>query len=97
MFLPKTVRPYVSSAQSTSLSAALENEERVGSHQIVVLTIDLVQTSCGYGVPLFEYVDERKTLTRWAEAKGEDRLEEYRRLKNRFSIDGLPTGLFEPS
>jgi hypothetical protein len=82
---------------SDLLASAFANEERPGSRQIVVLDVDLVQTSCGYGVPLFEYVDERPTLTRWAEAKGEDRLEEYRRLKNRFSIDGLPTGLFEPS
>jgi hypothetical protein len=79
------------------LASAFSNEERPGSRQIVLLDIDLVQTSCGYGVPLFEYVDERPTLTRWAESKGEDGLEEYRRLKNRFSIDGLPTGLFEPS
>jgi hypothetical protein len=82
---------------SDLLASAFANEERPGSRQIVVLDIDLVQTSCGYGVPLFDYVDERPTLTRWAEAKGEDRLEEYRRLKNRFSIDGFPTGLFEPS
>jgi hypothetical protein len=82
---------------SDLLASAFANEERPGSRQIVVLDVDLVQTSCGYGVPLFAYVDERPTLTRWAEAKGEDRLEEYRRLKNRFSIDGLPTGLFEPS
>ena len=84
-------------AYSDLLASAFANEERPGSRQIVVLDIDLLQTSCGYGVPLFEYVDERPTLTRWAEAKGEERLEEYRRLKNGFSIDGLPTGLFEPS
>jgi hypothetical protein len=34
-------------------------------------------------------------LTRWAEAKGEAELEEYRRSKNAFSIDGLPTGILE--
>jgi len=77
------------------LASAFSKEERPGSRQIVVLDIDLVQTSCGYGVPLFEYVAERPTLTRWAEAKGETGLEEYRQLKNAFSIDGLPTGLLE--
>jgi hypothetical protein len=77
------------------LASAFSNEERPGSRQIVVLDIDLVQTSCGYGVPLFEYVAERPTLTRWAEAKGEAGLEEYRRSKNIFSIDGLPTGILE--
>ena len=79
------------------LASAFENEERPGSRQIVVLAIDLVQTSCGYGVPLFEYVDERRTLTRWAEAKGEAGIEEYRRSKNVLSIDGYPTGILESS
>jgi len=54
-----------------------------------------VQTSCGFGVPLFDYVSERDQLVRWAEAKGEKGLEEYWHLKNERSIDGLPTGLFE--
>jgi Pyridoxamine 5'-phosphate oxidase len=84
-------------AYSDLLASAFENEERPGSRQIVVLAIDLVQTSCGYGVPLFEYIDERKTLTRWAEAKGEAGIEEYRRSKNVFSIDGYPTGILESS
>ena len=59
------------------------------------IDIDLVQTSCGYGVPLFEYVGERETLHRWAEKKGDAGLEEYRRQKNARSLDGLPTGLTE--
>ena len=84
-------------AYSDLLASAFSNLEAPGSRQIVVLDIDLVQTSCGYGVSLFEYVAERPALTRWAEAKGEAGLEEYRRLKNAFSIDGLPTGLLEPS
>jgi len=82
-------------AYSDLLASAFSNEERPGSRQIVVLDIDLVQTSCGFGVPLFDYVAERPTLTRWAEAKGEAGLEEYRRSKNAFSIDGLPTGILE--
>jgi hypothetical protein len=44
---------------------------------------------------LFDYVGERATLRRWAEHKGEAGLEEYWRLKNARSIDGLPTGLAE--
>jgi hypothetical protein len=75
------------------LERLFDNEEPPGARQIVWLDIDLVQTSCGYGVPLFEYAGERPTLIRWAQAKGEDGLTEYRRLKNSVSIDGLPTGL----
>jgi hypothetical protein len=75
------------------LASAFGHEERPGSRQIVVLDVELVQSSCGFGVPLFEFAGERPTLTRWAEAKGEDGLVEYWRQKNAFSIDGLPTGI----
>ncbi|MFZ4409019.1 MAG: pyridoxamine 5'-phosphate oxidase family protein [Paracraurococcus sp.] len=77
------------------LEGAFGGEEPPGARHIVHLTIDLVQTSCGFGVPIFDYVEERPTLTRWAEAKGEDGLDAYRREKNTSSIDGLPTGLLE--
>ena len=77
------------------LASAFDHEECHGARQMVVLEIDLVQTSCGYGVPLFDYIGERPTLKRWAEAKGESGLEEYRLAKNVFSIDGFPTGIAE--
>lgn len=64
-----------------------------GTRQIIVIDIQQVQTSCGYAVPLFEYVKERDTLERWAEAKGEDGIEAYWREKNVCSLDGLPTPL----
>ncbi|HEX6496814.1 MAG TPA: pyridoxamine 5'-phosphate oxidase family protein [Acidobacteriaceae bacterium] len=80
---------------SALLASAFDNQEPPGARQIVRIDIDLVQTSCGYGVPLFDYVGERATLRRWAEHKGEAGLDEYRREKNASSIDGLPTGLAE--
>lgn len=85
-----------SAAYRELLESAFGGEERTGARQIVLLDIELVLTSCGYGVPLFDYAGERPTLTRWAEAKGEDGLEAYRREKNRFSLDGFPTGILEP-
>lgn len=75
------------------LAEAFDGEETPGARQIVVQDIDLVQTSCGYGVPLFEPAGDRPTLRRWAESKGEAGMEAYRREKNRVSIDGLPTHL----
>ena len=77
------------------LRGAFANVEPPGARQIVLLDIDLVQTSCGFGVPLFEYAGERSSLLNWAEGKGEEGLETYRREKNTRSIDGLRTGLFE--
>jgi hypothetical protein len=54
-----------------------------------------VQTSCGFGVPQFDYRAERDVLDRWAERKGEAGIESYWREKNLTSLDGLPTGLLE--
>lgn len=70
-------------------------EDPPGARQMVLLDVESVQTSCGFAVPLFDYVGERDTLDRWARATGEEGLNEYRRKNNARSIDGLPTGLFE--
>lgn len=77
------------------LESAFGGMERPGARQIVVLDVESVGTSCGYGVPRFDYVEERDTLTRWAEAKGEEGLREYWQKKNSLSIDGFPTGMPE--
>jgi hypothetical protein len=64
-----------------------------GIRQIVVAEIDRVQTSCGFGVPLYEYQQQRDNLTAWAAKKGSQGIEEYQQRKNQISIDGLPTPL----
>ena len=55
----------------------------------IVVEIDRVQDSCGYGVPLFRYEGERTQLQAWARKRGAEGLKEYRAEKNRKSIDGL--------
>jgi len=77
------------------LASAFGGEERPGARQIVVLDVEMVQTSCGFGVPLFSYVGERPNLDQWAANKGESGLQEYWQAKNSVSIDGLPTGILE--
>lgn len=64
-----------------------------GTRQIVVLHIESVQTSCGFGVPLYEYQGDRDQLIQWATQKGEEGLRDYQAQKNQVSIDGYPTGL----
>ena len=60
-----------------------------GVRQIVVQEVDSVQTSCGMGVPLYDFKDQRRALTdAWAEY-GEERVGAYQRKKNARSIDGL--------
>lgn len=62
-----------------------------GARQVVACDVESVQTSCGYAVPVMELVGERRTLARWAAAKDDGELDEYRRERNATSIDGLPS------
>jgi hypothetical protein len=66
-----------------------------GARQILDLEVDLVLTSCGFGVPLYEYVGPRDTLRLWAEKKGEAGLRAHWAEYNRVSIDGKPTGTLD--
>ena len=63
-----------------------------GARQIIALDIDSVQTACGFGVPEMTLKKSRSTLTDYWDNKGEAATAEYRRTKNKVSIDGLPTG-----
>lgn len=62
-----------------------------GTRQIIEMDVDLVQTSCGFAVPLMEFKEDRMVLNTWAEKKGEDNIREYWKEKNRQSIDGFDT------
>jgi hypothetical protein len=67
--------------------------EFVGERNIFDVTVEMVQTSCGFGVPLMDFVADRDTMTTWLVKKGDDGLREYERRHNLVSLDGLPTGL----
>ncbi len=66
-----------------------------GARQIFDLSIRLVQTSCGMGVPFFEYTGEREQLNNWAVKKGDQGIEQYWNDKNQISLDGKPTHIME--
>jgi len=61
-----------------------------GARAVVVVDVERVSDSCGYGVPLYEYQGQRERLVEWAEAKGPDGLVAYQAAHNRTSLDGLP-------
>ena len=42
-----------------------------GARQVFVLALELVLTSCGYGVPYYKLKGERPTLSKWADNRGE--------------------------
>jgi hypothetical protein len=56
---------------------------------IIVVDVNRVTDSCGYGVPLFKYEGERTQLHAWARKQGPEGLQAYRQRKNKYSIDGL--------
>lgn len=66
-----------------------------GARQIFDLDIDLVQTSCGYAVPLMDFRAERDVLADWSTRKGEDGIRAYWSEKNRTTLDGFDTGIGE--
>jgi hypothetical protein len=57
---------------------------------IIVVEITRIADSCGYGVPLLKYEEDRRQLPAWARNRGPERLKTYRNEKNSRSIDGLP-------
>ena len=62
------------------------------ARQIFELKIDLVQKSCGYAVPYYDFVGERNTLNNWSDKRSTIEIEQYWKQKNTTSIDGKATG-----
>lgn len=91
---PKILRLYCRGRVVTRLSH--EWDEAVGRfraqpgiRQIVLADVESVQTSCGFGVPLMAFEQQRDQLTRWADSKGEAQLVDYRRTRNAVTLDGV--------
>ncbi len=72
-------------------------QPNLGARQIFDVAVDLVQTSCGFAVPKYDYAGERELLKDWAGKKGEDGVKRYWEEKNHTSIDGIPTHIVAKS
>jgi hypothetical protein len=59
------------------------------TRSVIVIALERISDSCGYGVPLYGYAGQRSQLIDWAERKGADGVARYRGDNNRRSIDGL--------
>ncbi len=66
-----------------------------GSRQLIEMQVDLVQTSCGFAVPLMDYKEERETLNSWANKQGTEGIITYWKNKNTKSIDGFETKILD--
>ena len=76
-----------------SLYSHFENFK--GARQIFDVQVEQVQTSCGFGVPLFDFAGQRDTLLKHAEKYTAEQQAERWRVNNLESIDGFSTGIFE--
>jgi len=62
-----------------------------GARAVIVVSVERVSDSCGYGVPLMAFEGHRHNMAHWVEKKGGGAaLIDYRRENNAVSIDGLP-------
>jgi hypothetical protein len=68
-----------------------------GARQVFKLHVELLLTSCGYAVPRYEFVEERKTLEKWVEKQGEEGIKEYWQENNLETLDGVKTNVMELS
>lgn len=68
-----------------------------GARQIFEVAVDLVQSSCGFAVPYFDYAGERETLSEWTQKKGEAGMRQYWQDRNQISLDGIPTHIVAKS
>lgn len=66
-----------------------------GTRQIFDVQVESLLTSCGYGVPLYDFVGERNTLLKHADKYTPEQQAERWKVNNVTSIDGLPTGIFD--
>mmetsp|Transcript_3413 Transcript_3413/g.7629 ORF Transcript_3413/g.7629 Transcript_3413/m.7629 type:complete len:265 (-) Transcript_3413:461-1255(-) len=72
--------------QAWDINAEKDWESVVGARSIVLLHVDRIADSCGFSIPIYDYVKDRNTLT---EVSKQTDMKEYQRKKNSFSIDGL--------
>lgn len=66
-----------------------------GARQIFDLRLSLVQTSCGFGVPMYQLKGQRPTLDKWAGKQGKQGIEAYWQHKNTLSLNGKETGMLK--
>jgi len=49
----------------------------VGVRAIIVVDLERVSDSCGFGVPFLEFVEHRPTMVQWIERKGPEGIRSY--------------------
>jgi Pyridoxamine 5'-phosphate oxidase len=61
-----------------------------GLRSVIVVDVERVSDSCGYGVPLMSYEGDRDLLVQFWSRKSPQEAAEYQATRNARSIDGVP-------
>ena len=69
--------------------------EVIGTRNIFDLRVDLVQSTCGWAVPLMDFQMQREDLNDHWRKRGQDGLEASWKRNNLVSLDGRLTRLLE--
>ena len=67
-----------------------EFPEMPAARNIIVIDVERIIDSCGYGVPLYEFRQHRDSLQNYFSKQSEAEILKYRRDRNSESLDGLP-------
>ncbi len=97
---PKTYRFYgrgsvIEQHDSNFKELLQEFPPQPAARNIIVVEVERIIDSCGYGVPLYTFEKQRDSMQNYLADKTEEFIKQYRAKKNRYSLDGL-TGLEPP-
>lgn len=106
MWLGFEKRPMILRAYGTARVLHLRDEEFAklndmfppshGARQVYDMTVEMMQSSCGYAVPFYDHQGPRNVLKDWAEDKGPEAVATYWETQNQRTIDGFETFITEP-
>ena len=71
------------------LSASFDRAT-LGTRAIVIVHVERISDSCGFGVPLYTYQGDRPTFPNYIKKQGVESIRELLHAENESSIDGLP-------
>jgi Pyridoxamine 5'-phosphate oxidase len=71
------------------LASHFPGRHGVGVRSVILVEVQRISDSCGYGVPFMPFEGHRPTMDQWSTRKGPEGIRNYWQEKNGASIDGL--------
>lgn len=64
--------------------------QQPAARNIICIHVERIIDSCGYGVPLYDFGQDRDSLANYYGGQSDDEISAYRTQRNSKSLDGLP-------